>query len=69
MEVLADEADVSPERMQDYWTIAADLLGLVTDVEEYRAGHPRAGYEEAEMVALRRRLRDIGARLSELTLE
>lgn len=69
LEMLANEADVGPNRLQDYWALASDLLILVSDIEEYQALHPTAGYEEPEMLSLRRRMREVAARLAELTLE
>jgi hypothetical protein len=69
LELLADEADVPPEHLQQYWDISADLIGLVTDIEELRAQRPNAGYEEPEMLALRRRIRQIAFRLGELSLD
>jgi hypothetical protein len=67
LELLADEAEVPPERLQQYWDVSADLIGLVTDIEELRAQTPSAGYEDPEMLALRRRVREIASSLAELS--
>lgn len=69
MELLADEIEVSPGDLQRYWDVSADLITLATDIEEYGAMNPGAGYEEPEMLDYRRRLRGIAARLGELALE
>lgn len=68
MELLADEADYPPERLQDYWSIAADLVTLVTEVEAFAEENPAADFTDPRMLDLRRRLRDIASRLAELTL-
>jgi hypothetical protein len=69
LELLAEEADVPPSHTQEYWAVAAELISLATDVEEFQRLHPAAGYDEPEMLMFRRRIREIGARLSELALE
>lgn len=69
MEMLATEAEVPTDRVQEYWNVSADLISLVLDIEGYLEQRPEATYAEPEMVNLRRRLRTIAARLSELTLE
>jgi hypothetical protein len=69
LELLADEAEIAPDRTQDYWALAADLITLVTDIEEFQAASPQASYEDPAMLALRRRLREISSRLMELTVE
>ena len=63
LELLAEEVEVPPERMQAYWDVSADLLNLVADIEEYhaRAGHPEP--DDPELLALRRRARQIASRL------
>jgi hypothetical protein len=69
MEVLANEADVPPGRIQDYWAVATDLITLVTDIEELQTTHPGATSDDPALLALRRRLRDVASRLAELMLE
>lgn len=67
MELLATEAEVPTERVQDYWNVSADLISLVLDIEGYLGSRPDATDAEAEMVDFRRRLRAIAVRLAELT--
>jgi len=67
LELLASEAEIPVERVQEYWAISADLVTLVMDIEAYLDAHPQATYEDTEMVDLRRRLRNVASRLSELT--
>lgn len=69
LELLADEAEVPATRLQDYWSLAADLITLVADIEELDASRPDVDYDDPELLALRRRVRDIGSRLSALSLE
>lgn len=66
MELLADEIEVPPECVQEYWSTAADLISLVADIEQLQALEPGITYEDARMFSLRHRLRDISARLGEL---
>ncbi|GAC1471356.1 MAG: hypothetical protein PVSMB7_23040 [Chloroflexota bacterium] len=63
MELLANEADVPIDRMQDYWTLSADLITLVTDIEAYQIEHPDAGYDDPVMFTLKHRLRNVASRL------
>jgi hypothetical protein len=69
IEMLADETEVSPDRLQDYWALAADLITLVTDIEQHAEEHPNADFEDPEILALRRRLREIASRLAEIGME
>jgi hypothetical protein len=69
MELLADEADVPPDRIEDYWALTTELIALVADVEEFQSGAIRRGAADTELLALRQRLRFIAAGLGELTLE
>jgi hypothetical protein len=55
--------------MQDYWALSADLLVLVTDVDDFSASHPDAEADDPQLLALRHRARELGARLSLLQLE
>lgn len=63
LELLADESDVPPDALPAYWEIAADLITLVGDIEAFSAANPNAGYDQPELLQLRRRLRAVGARL------
>lgn len=68
MELLANEADVPFERMQDYWTLSADLITLVGDIEAYQIEQPNATYEDPTMFTLKHRLRDIASRLGAMAM-
>jgi hypothetical protein len=65
--MLANETEVEPSKLQEYWAIAADLITLTSDIEEYQAASPAASYEEPELLELRRRLRQITSRLAEVS--
>jgi hypothetical protein len=69
MEILANEIEVAPDRLQDYWATSAELITLVADIEEFAATHPSTRADDPAMVALRRRVREIAARLEEMALE
>lgn len=69
MEVLANEADVAPDRVQDYWLLATDLITLVAEIEDLQQSNPHLGYDDPALLALRRRLREISSRLTELSWE
>lgn len=69
LELLANEAEVPSDRIQEYWALAADLITLSVDIVDFQLRSPDAGYEDPEMLALRRRLRDVGARLSQLIVD
>ena len=49
--------------------MAADLITLVSDIEAFEAANPDAGYDEPEMLALRRRVRGIASRLAQFSSE
>ena len=63
LEILAEEVEVPPDRVQDYWSLSADLVGLASEVIELHPGDGPA------IQALRRRLRQIAAGLVALTLD
>jgi hypothetical protein len=67
--MLAEEAEIPATRLQDYWSLSADLITLVTDIEQLGVEKPDAQYDDPEMLALRRRVRDVTSRLAELSLE
>lgn len=69
LEMLADETEVPVSGLQEYWSVAADLITLASDIEEFHTTHPDADYDEPEMLTFRRRVRDIASRLSVLELE
>lgn len=69
IELLASQAEVPVDRLQEYWSVSAELLTIVLDVEELQASN--GGDSEGDPVVhdLRRRLRAVAARLTELSLE
>lgn len=69
MEMLANEIEVAPDRLQDYWDAAADLITLVTDIDEFAATSPSATADDPQVLLLKRRVRDIAARLEEMALD
>lgn len=69
IELVTSEADVPIERIQAYWTLSADLIALVADIEEYQLERPNATYEDPTMFALKHRLRGITSRLSDLVAD
>ena len=66
IEMLMNEADVPPHRLQEYWALSADLMVLVTDIEEQQASNPNSGYDDPIMFTLKHRLREVISRLAEL---
>jgi hypothetical protein len=67
IELLASEAEVSPDRLQAYWDLSADLIALVTDIEDYERENPHAGYDDPAMFTFKHRLRAITSRLAEVS--
>lgn len=68
VEMLANEAEVEPTKLQEYWAIAADLITLTADIEALQAATPSAGYDDPQLLDLRRRLRQITSRLAEVSV-
>ena len=68
LEALADETDVPPDRIEEYWRLSTKLIGLVLDIEHFGQQYPRAKPDDDGTVELRRRLREIAAGLAELSL-
>lgn len=69
LEMLANETEVEPAKLQEYWDVAADLITLTSDVEELEASDPTASYDDPRLLAFRRRMREVASRLGELALE
>lgn len=67
VEMLANETDVEPTKMQEYWAIAADLITLTADIDALRASSPLAAYDDPQLLELRRRLRQITSRLADVS--
>lgn len=67
IELLANEAEVAPHNLQAYWDISAELLNLVTDIEQLQDERSNVTYEDPELLMLKRRLRDIAARLATIS--
>ena len=68
MELLANETEAPPNRLQEYWQLSADLINLVADIEEQRASQVESATEDVRLLGLRRRMREIAARIAELML-
>jgi hypothetical protein len=66
IELLASEISVLPERLPGYWELSLELVGLVTDIEEIFGRVDQPDEDDAEILALRRRLRSIAARLAQM---
>jgi glutamate 5-kinase len=69
LELLANETDLAAAHLQEYWQLAADLLVLVSDIEALEQTAPSAPEDAPQLLALRRRLREISSRLAALALE
>jgi hypothetical protein len=69
LELVATEAEVDSNRLQDYWALSMDLVALVMDIDAFADRSPRAPEGDPEVIALRHRLRDIAARLADITAE
>ncbi|MGH2449165.1 MAG: hypothetical protein ACRDFS_11275 [Chloroflexota bacterium] len=67
VELVATEADVPPENLPVYWDVSADLISLMADIEEVSVRSPDLPADDPEVLALRRRLRQIVSRLAELS--
>ena len=68
VEMLANEAEVEPTKLQEYWALAADLITLTADIEAFHAASPAATYEDPQLLELRRRLRQITSRLADVSV-
>jgi hypothetical protein len=69
LELVATEAEVEPNRLQDYWALSMDLVALVMDIDAFADRSPGALEGDPEVIALRHRLRDIASRLADITAE
>ena len=69
IELLASQAEVPVDRLQEYWSVSAELLTIVLDVEELQASNEGDFEGDPVVQDLRRRLRAVAARLTELSLE
>lgn len=67
VEMLANEADVEPTKLQEYWVIVSDLITLTSDIESLREASPAAPYDDPQLLELRRRLRQITSRLADVS--
>lgn len=66
LELLASKADVPPDRLEDYWMLSTELITLVLDIEEYERSAPDASYANPALLDLKRRVRELAARLTQL---
>jgi hypothetical protein len=69
IELLAEEAEVPPSRLETYWTVSTRLINLVTEIDELEQSSPGAGFDDPYVIDLRRRLRAIAGELTSLTDE
>lgn len=69
IEIYAENISVPPDKMPEYWDTSLDLVALVADIEEMSGRINPPDESDPELLALRRRLRGISARLSELDVE
>jgi hypothetical protein len=69
LELLASEADIAPDRLQDYWSLSADLINLVGEIEELQHEAPFTAVDDPRLLDLTRRARNIAGRLTEMALE
>ncbi|HLJ65779.1 MAG TPA: hypothetical protein VKX16_00285 [Chloroflexota bacterium] len=69
LELLADEAEVSPARLEEYWRLTADLINVVADIETLELDKPNADYADPQVFQLKRRLREIASTLMQLERE
>lgn len=63
MEMLASEAEIAPQDLQEYWNISGELVNTVSDIEQLQLERPNATYEDPELLMLKRRLRELAGRL------
>jgi hypothetical protein len=69
LELVASEAEVEPHRLQEYWALSTDLVAVVMDIDAFAVRSPAADEGDPELIGLRHRLREISARLAEVTAE
>jgi len=66
MELLANEIEVPPERLQEYWDVSSELINLVSDIQVFGEMNPDAQPDDIDVKELRRRIRFIAAHLTSL---
>ncbi len=69
LELYASEIEVTIPDMQDYWSASTELVALAVDIDAFAAERPSAPADDPEMFALRRSLRTLAARFSQLDAE
>lgn len=69
IELVANEAEIDPRRIEDYWALSADLIALVADIEEHERQLPHASYDDPALFTFKHRLRSISSRLAEITAD
>ena len=42
LELVASDAAIEPNRLQDYWALSLDLVALVMDIDAFAASSPDA---------------------------
>ena len=69
LELLAEETVVPPEKVQEYWSASAELITLVSDIEAAAVADISLAPGPSELLALRRRLREVAASLAQMLLD
>lgn len=69
IELVASEADVPLERIEEYWTLSTELIALVTEIEQFQVERPDATYEDPTMFTFKHRLRAITSTLADLAAD
>jgi hypothetical protein len=69
LELVASDAAIETNRLQEYWALSLDLVALVIDIDAFALTSPEAQENDTEVIALRHRLRDIAFRLADMTAE
>jgi hypothetical protein len=69
IELLAEETEVEPHRLEAYWATSADLINVVIEIDELELRNPSATLAEPAMFDLRHRLRALAARFVELAAD
>lgn len=69
IELLASETEIPPDRLQEYWSLSADLINLVSDIDIYAVERPNPEPDDRGLLELTHRLRAIAARLAEIIID
>jgi hypothetical protein len=69
IELLAENTEVDPRGIEDYWATSAELINVVTEIDELDADSQDVAPDDTRIFELRSRLRTIAARLLELAAD